>query len=55
MRRRKIAYLEEAEIQGRYGQIEIECGGPISGDLPAQPSSEHGEIIAEVPSVRIAS
>jgi cytoskeletal protein CcmA (bactofilin family) len=27
----------------RYGQIEIECGGQISGDIQAHPMSETGE------------
>ena len=30
----------------RYGQIEIECGGQISGDVQPQPAAEHGEILA---------
>jgi cytoskeletal protein CcmA (bactofilin family) len=35
------ASIEEAEIRGpvRYGQIEIECGGQISGDVQAQPTT----------------
>ena len=30
----------------RYGQIEIECGGRISGDIQAQPASENPEVTA---------
>ena len=39
----------------RYGQIEIECGGQISGDVQAQPSSDHGEFVADMTSVRAVS
>ena len=39
----------------RYGQIEIECGGQISGDVQAQPATDHGETLADMPSVRVAS
>jgi hypothetical protein len=27
----------------RYGQIEIECGGQISGDVQAQPMADAGD------------
>ena len=35
----------------RYGEIEIEieCGGQISGDVQAQPSAEHGECARREP------
>jgi hypothetical protein len=39
----------------RYGQIEIECGGQISGDVQAQPTAERSEVLADVASVRVAS
>jgi len=38
----------------RYGQIEIECGGQISGDTQAQPSSEPGEVMTDVAAARAA-
>jgi cytoskeletal protein CcmA (bactofilin family) len=38
----------------RYGQIEIECGGQISGDIQAQPAGEAHEVVADVTSVRVA-
>ena len=38
----------------RYGQIEIECGGQISGDIQAQPSSEPGEVMTDVAAARAA-
>ena len=38
----------------RYGQIEIECGGQISGDVQAQPVSEPAEFMADVAGVRVA-
>ena len=39
----------------RYGQIEIECGGQISGDVQAQPAPEHVDVLADVANVRVAS
>ncbi|HMD63662.1 MAG TPA: polymer-forming cytoskeletal protein [Stellaceae bacterium] len=55
--RKRLLIKASGRVSGtiRYGQIEIECGGQISGDVQAQPSSEHGEIIADVASVRVAS
>jgi cytoskeletal protein CcmA (bactofilin family) len=55
--RKRLLIKASGRVSGtiRYGQIEIECGGQISGDVQAQPSSEHGEIMADVPSVRVAS
>ena len=38
----------------RYGQIEIECGGQISGDIQAQVPGEMAETIPDVLSVRAA-
>jgi len=35
----------------RYGQIEIECGGQISGDIQAQ---GHEDLIAAVPAAPAA-
>ena len=55
--RKRLLIKASGRVSGtiRYGQIEIECGGQISGDVQAQPSSEHGEILADVSSVRVAS
>jgi cytoskeletal protein CcmA (bactofilin family) len=38
----------------RYGQIEIECGGQIFGDIQAQPAGElgKGSLAGRVPSFR---
>jgi cytoskeletal protein CcmA (bactofilin family) len=54
--RKRLLIKASGRVSGtiRYGQIEIECGGQISGDVQAQPSSEPGEIIADVTSVRAA-
>ena len=55
--RKRLLIKASGRVSGtiRYGQIEIECGGQISGDVQAQPSAEHGEILADMPSVRVAS
>jgi len=55
--RQRLLIKATGRVSGtiRYGQIEIECGGQISGDVQAQPAAEHGEIIADMPSVRVAS
>ena len=55
--RKRLLIKASGRVSGtiRYGQIEIECGGQISGDIQAQPSSEHGEILADMTSVRVAS
>ena len=39
--RRRLLIRASGRVKGtvRYGQIEIECGGQISGDVQAQPSS----------------
>ena len=39
----------------RYGQIEIECGGQIAGDIQAQPASGSGEVTADVAPARAGS
>src|SRR5713226_3843710 len=43
--RRRLLIRATGRVIGtvRYGQIEIECGGQISGDIQAQPMSETGE------------
>jgi cytoskeletal protein CcmA (bactofilin family) len=55
--RKRLLIKASGRVSGtiRYGQIEIECGGQISGDVQAQPSSEPAEIMADVASVRVAS
>ena len=57
MVRKRLLIKASGRVSGtiRYGQIEIECGGQISGDVQAQPSAEHGDMIADVPSVRVVS
>jgi cytoskeletal protein CcmA (bactofilin family) len=43
--RRRLLIRASGRVIGtvRYGQIEIECGGQISGDIQAQPLNEAGE------------
>jgi cytoskeletal protein CcmA (bactofilin family) len=43
--RRRLLIKATGRVIGtvRYGQIEIECGGQISGDIQAQPTSQTGE------------
>ena len=43
--RRRLLIRASGKVTGtvRYGQIEIECGGQISGDIQAQPSAETGD------------
>ena len=54
--RKRLLIRASGRVSGtiRYGQIEIECGGQISGDVKAQPAGESGEI-TEVTPVRIVS
>ena len=35
----------------RYGQIEIECGGQISGDIQAQAAAEASDVKADAVTV----
>ena len=55
--RKRLLIKASGRVSGtiRYGQIEIECGGQISGDIQAQPLAEHGEFTSDVTSVRAAS
>jgi cytoskeletal protein CcmA (bactofilin family) len=55
--RKRLLIKASGRVSGtiRYGQIEIECGGQISGDIQAQPASEPGEITVDAPAVRAAS
>jgi cytoskeletal protein CcmA (bactofilin family) len=53
--RKRLMIKASGRVSGtiRYGQIEIECGGQISGDVQSQPLTEQGEII-DGPGVRAA-
>jgi cytoskeletal protein CcmA (bactofilin family) len=55
--RKRLLIKASGRVSGtiRYGQIEIECGGQISGDIQAQASSEASEVIPDLTSVRAAS
>jgi len=55
--RKRLLIKASGRVSGtiRYGQIEIECGGQISGDIQAQPSAEPSETIIDVASARAAS
>ena len=55
--RKRLLIKASGRVSGtiRYGQIEIECGGQISGDIQAQPTSEPNEIMMDVATARIAS
>jgi cytoskeletal protein CcmA (bactofilin family) len=45
--RKRLLIKASGRVSGtiRYGQIEIECGGQISGDVQAQPASEPNEMM----------
>jgi cytoskeletal protein CcmA (bactofilin family) len=47
--RKRLLIRASGRVSGtiRYGQIEIECGGQISGDIQAQPAAEDGRLTAE--------
>ena len=51
--RKRLLIRSTGKVTGtiRYGQIEIECGGQISGDIQAQ---GHGDLIAAVPAAPAA-
>jgi cytoskeletal protein CcmA (bactofilin family) len=51
--RKRLLIRATGKVTGtiRYGQIEIECGGQISGDIQAQP---HEDLIAAVPAAPAA-
>jgi cytoskeletal protein CcmA (bactofilin family) len=52
--RKRLLIKANGRVSGtiRYGQIEIECGGQISGDIHAQPAGESGEVTAEAATAR---
>ncbi len=54
--RKRLLIKATGRVSGtiRYGQIEIECGGQISGDIQAQPAGEAGEATADAALVRVA-
>jgi cytoskeletal protein CcmA (bactofilin family) len=54
--RKRLLIKASGRVSGtiRYGQIEIECGGQISGDIQAQPSAEPSETIIDVAAARVA-
>ena len=47
--RKRLFIKASGRVSGaiRYGQIEIECGGQISGDIQAQALADSGEITPE--------
>ena len=55
--RKRLLIKASGRVSGtiRYGQLEIECGGQISGDIQAQPTSEPGEIMPDIAAVRAVS
>lgn len=55
--RKRLLIKATGRVSGtiRYGQIEIECGGQISGDIQAQPAAEQGEFAPETTAVRAVS
>src|SRR6201997_5134816 len=55
--RKRLLIKATGRVSGtiRYGQIEIECGGQISGDIQAQTSAEPSEVIPDLAGVRAAS
>jgi cytoskeletal protein CcmA (bactofilin family) len=55
--RKRLLIRASGRVLGtiRYGQIEIECGGQISGDVQAQAAAEDIKSTAEAVSVRVAA
>jgi cytoskeletal protein CcmA (bactofilin family) len=55
--RKRLLIKATGRVSGtiRYGQIEIECGGQISGDIQAQPAGDTGEATPDATPVRVAS
>jgi cytoskeletal protein CcmA (bactofilin family) len=54
--RKRLLIKATGRVSGtiRYGQIEIECGGQISGDIQAQLAGEAGEVTTDAAPVRAA-
>jgi cytoskeletal protein CcmA (bactofilin family) len=55
--RKRLLIRASGRVSGtiRYGQIEIECGGQISGDIQAQPAAEEGKLTGEAPARAVAN
>jgi cytoskeletal protein CcmA (bactofilin family) len=55
--RKRLLIKSTGRVSGtiRYGQIEIECGGQISGDVQAQPGDAAGEAMPDASLVRAVS
>jgi cytoskeletal protein CcmA (bactofilin family) len=55
--RQRLLIRATGRVSGtiRYGQIEIECGGQISGDVQAQPAAEDGKPTFEPAPARAAA
>jgi cytoskeletal protein CcmA (bactofilin family) len=55
--RQRLLIRATGRVSGtiRYGQIEIECGGQISGDIQAQAAAEDARPMAEAVPVRAAA
>jgi cytoskeletal protein CcmA (bactofilin family) len=53
--RKRLLIRATGQVSGtiRYGQLEIELGGQIAGDVQANPDT--GDVIAELPNARAAS
>ena len=54
--RKRLLIKASGRVSGtiRYGQIEIECGGQISGDVQSQPASDHADTMPEATSAHAA-
>ena len=54
--RKRLLIKASGRVSGtiRYGQIEIECGGQISGDVQAQAAGEAGDATLDAAPVRVA-
>ena len=54
--RKRLLIKATGRVSGtsRYGQIEIECGGQISGDIQAQAAGESGEVTPDATAARAA-
>ena len=52
--RKRLLIKSTGRVSGtiRYGQIEIECGGQISGDVQAQPAAKRARLSPSVPCAR---
>ena len=55
--RKRLLIRSTGKVSGtiRYGQLEIELGGQISGDIQAQPAADDGDIRPSRPMMAMAS